>query len=463
MNNSQMPTLSAEDFAPLARQNLDTISARPSLSFWQNVWRRLQKNPRAIGSMIVIVGLLLFTLVGPLLWTQSPSMQWVGQASLGPIGSREAIVVGRNGFPLDQQQGYVVNQPAGEYIETLELLHGNTESIALRWNPVRDAVGYRIYRNEYPPTSRSELGLPLGNSYRNVFIDGLKLRHQDYYYSIVVVAEDGPSEDYVTLKVNPVLAMSFLEAQLQGLIPVDADPQSYLDKSIRLPAHPLGTDSLGRDMLSRLMYGARTSLFIGIVAPLCYIAFGILYGAMSGYLGGRMDNVMMRFAEFVIALPFLLFMILLKVAFGIGPGESGIYPMLVAMVLLSWPSSARLVRGQVLQLREEPYIDAARLMGAGSGYLIFRHMLPNVLGVVLVSSSFAIPSAIFTEAFLSFIGMGVSPPTPSWGSMSNDGIKTLFSYPHELLMPSFFICMTVLAFNLLGDALRDALDAKLGE
>jgi oligopeptide transport system permease protein len=162
----------------------------------------------------------------------------------------------------------------------------------------------------------------------------------------------------------------------------------------------------------------------------------------------------------VVALPFLLFMILFKVAFGIGPGESGVGPMLVAMVLLGWPSPARLVRGQVLALRNLPYVQAARLMGAGTGYIVLRHMTPNVLGVLLVSLSFAIPSAIFTEAFLSFIGLGVVPPTPSWGSLCNDGIRSMLTHPHELVVPATFISLTVLAFNLLGDGLRDALDVR---
>ena len=200
---------------------------------------------------------------------------------------------------------------------------------------------------------------------------------------------------------------------------------------------------------------------IGIVAPLFYVGFGLLYGGFAGYVGGRTDNALMRFADFVIALPFLLFMILFKIAFGIGPGESGIGPMLVALVLLSWPATARLVRGQVLQIREEPYVAAARMMGGGAYYLVLRHMLPNVMGVLLVSLTFAIPSAIFTEAFLSFIGMGVVPPTPSWGSMCNDGIRTMLSHPHELIFPALFISVTVLAFNLLGDGLRDAMDARL--
>ena len=169
----------------------------------------------------------------------------------------------------------------------------------------------------------------------------------------------------------------------------------------------------------------------------------------------------MRFADFVVALPFLLFMILFQVVFGIGPGESGILPMLLALVVLAWPATARLVRGQVLQIRQEAYISASRLLGAPSWYLVLRHMIPNTLGVILVTLTFAVPSAIFTEAFLSFIGMGVAPPTASWGSMSNEGLATMLTHPHELIFPALFISVTVLAFNLLGDGLRDALDARM--
>jgi oligopeptide transport system permease protein len=191
------------------------------------------------------------------------------------------------------------------------------------------------------------------------------------------------------------------------------------------------------------------------------VLFGVFFGSVAGFIGGKTDQVMMRFADFVVALPFLLFMILFKIAFGIGPGESGVMPMLVALVLLMWPATARLVRGQILQIREQGYISASQLLGARTHYLILRHMLPNTLGVVLVTLTFAIPSAIFTEAFLSFIGMGVAPPTPSWGSMSNEGIKTMLTTPHELIFPAALISTTVLAFNLLGDGLRDALDARM--
>ena len=209
------------------------------------------------------------------------------------------------------------------------------------------------------------------------------------------------------------------------------------------------------------MEGARVSLFIGVIAPLAFVIFGVAYGGFSGYIGGTIDNILMRLADFVVALPFLLFMILFKIAFGIGPGESGVIPMLVALVLLSWPATARLVRGQVLQIREQGYIDAARLMGASNHYLIARHILPNTMGVVLVTFTFAVPMAIFAEAFLSFIGMGVAPPTPSWGSMCNEGVKTMLSHPHELILPAALISITVLAFNLFGDGLTEALDARM--
>jgi oligopeptide transport system permease protein len=248
-------------------------------------------------------------------------------------------------------------------------------------------------------------------------------------------------------------------ARSRGLLEPDEAPAMGSD--VTLAWHPLGTDYLGRDMLSRLMYGARVSLFIGIFAPLAFVAFGTLYGSSAGFLGGRVDQGLMRVADFVIALPFLLFMILFKVVFNVEAGESGILPMMLAMVLLLWPATARLVRGQILQVREEGYVGASRLLGARTGYLVMRHMIPNTLGVILVTLTFAVPNAIFIEAFLSFIGMGVAPPTPSWGSMCNEGLKTMLTYPHELILPALLISITVLAFNLLGDGLRDALDAKM--
>jgi oligopeptide transport system permease protein len=292
------------------------------------------------------------------------------------------------------------------------------------------------------------------------FEDRLDLKPRRYYYSVVPIDATGVLLDgYQTISVDVLRVTTLGEVESQGLSA--ANINLIIGDSVNLAPHPLGTDYLGRDMLARLMAGARVSLFIGIGAPCLFILFGIVYGSIAGFLGGKIDQIMMRFADFVVALPFLLFMILFKIAFGIGPGESGIFPMLVALVILMWPATARLVRGQILQIREQGYIGASRLLGAKTNYLILRHMLPNTLGVVLVTITFAIPGAIFIEAFLSFIGMGVAPPTPSWGSMSNEGIKNMLTSPHELILPAILISVTVLAFNLLGDGLRDALDARL--
>lgn len=462
-----MRNLLRQDFEKLDRSAYvvqQQLSASRGERYWAGVWRRLCKNPRAVFSLLLLVGLLFFTLVGPYLWTQSPTQQALGQGSLPPHWSGKAMLVVEDDWqPARIDQAIIDDLNNGAATSELKIIveSAHTEWVRLRWSAVAGASGYHIYRQERRPQTVYDLGLPLGDTLSEQvvgFEDRLKLRVQTYFYSVVALNHAGEMLSYSTVEVVPEPAIAELDAQLQGLL---EGGHIQPGEAVSLPAHPLGTDSLGRDMLSRLMHGAQTSLFIGIVAPLLFVSLGVIYGAVAGYLGGMADNILMRFADFVIALPFLLFMILLKIAFGIGPGESGIWPMLLALLLLSWPGSARLVRAQVLQLREQPYVEAARLSGAGTGYLIVRHLLPNVLGVVLVSLSFAIPGAIFTEAFLSFIGMGVVPPTPSWGSMSQDGMKTLLSHPHELLLPSLFISITVLAFNLLGDALRDALDAKL--
>ncbi len=453
----------AIDFTPaLVTDDAETLS-RPSLSYWQDAGLRLKSNTRAIVSLYIILGLILFTLVGPSLWRIDPSQQDLEQISRPPTLGVKAILASDANYHEPIELENVPAYPEDDSISLvatsqLKLLSAaNTQSVLLRWQPVPGAAGYLIYRNNHAPEDGNDLGLPLdsldgGNlvSYQ----DSLALEPMTYYYSIV--ASDGidESEHYTSLAVKVQLAITQSDAKKRGLSGQEGD-------IVQLAAHPFGTDYLGRDMLARLMYGARVSLFIGIVAPALYILFGTLYGGLSGYLGSRIDNLLMRFADFVVALPFLLFMILFKIGFGIGPGESGVWPMLLAMVLLSWPATARLVRGQILQIREEAYVQAARLLGGSTVYLVFRHMVPNALGVILVTLTFAIPSAIFTEAFLSFIGMGVVPPTPSWGSMCNDGINTVLTHPHELLFPAAFISITVLAFNLLGDGLRDALDARM--
>ena len=339
---------------------------------------------------------------------------------------------------------------------TLEVVGRPTvEAVRLRWSHVPGAGGYLVYRSTSRPGG-DYLGLPMGEvSAGNVvsFEDAFNLEPRTYWYS-VVATNGAESRQAATLEVALTPGISLVDAKV-------IDPSARPGQVISRPRRPFGTDFLGRDLLARLMAGARVSLFIGFTAPFLAILIGILVGGASGYFGGRVDAWLMRITDFVLALPFLLFMILFKVAFGSGAGESGIGPMLVAMITLSWTGAARLTRGQVLQLREREFVQASRLLGARPAYLIVRHLLPNTLGVILVSLTFAIPSAIFTEAFLSFIGMGVAAPTASWGSMCNDGIKTFLVHPHEFLFPAAAISVTVLAFNLLGDGLRDALDPRM--
>jgi len=448
--------LSAADLTPVYHEQVREVLTRPSLSYWQDAWIRLKANRRALVSLWIVIGLLVFTVFGPFVWRVDPAAQDLDQISQPPGVDRTAWIV----TPLPIWNGETQGEGSGTGLRAFG--DPDTQAIRLRWDPAPEATGgYRIYRNIFPIGPERAYGLPLVMSRNEIWYeDRLDLRPRTYYYSVLPLNELGEHSgeaQIVELEARRVITVD--EARKRGLLALDHIPVN--GETVKLKLHPLGTDYLGRDMLARLMYGARVSLFIGIVAPLLYVLFGILYGATAGFIGGVLDAVMMRFADFVVALPFLLFMILFKFIFQVSAGESGIMPMLVALVILSWPATSRLVRGQILQIREEGYIGASKLLGAKTRYLILRHMIPNTMGVILVTLTFAVPSAIFTEAFLSFIGMGVAPPTPSWGSMCNEGIKTMLTTPHELVFPALLISITVLAFNLLGDGLRDALDARM--
>lgn len=463
LNTAALNNLTPADFLPLEKEDRADAIVRPSLSYWQDAWRRLRANRRALWSLYLIVGLLSFSYVLPLVVSFDATGQDLTQISQAPSTGRTSLIVdttpwsGR--FSQHGDSGADLTKVTG-----LEIVgEAHTESVRLAWQSVEGATGYNVFRHLLTPSSVTDLGLPLGQTElanQVFFEDRLKLQSVTYFYSVQSFNSAGEVGEYATIEVKPRHATSIESAITRGLISLEQKSDA-IGQEIELKRHVMGTDYLGRDILARLVYGGQTSLFIGIVAPLLFVFIGVVYGGVAGYMGGRVDEIMMRFADFVIALPFLLFMILFRVAMGIGPGESGVTPMLIALVALGWPTAARLVRGQVLQLREQPFVEAAQLMGANSHYLIWRHMLPNVMGVVLVSLTFSIPTAIFTEAFLSFIGMGVAPPTPSWGAMCNDGVKSFLSHPHELLFPAIFISLTVLAFNLLGDGLRDALDAKM--
>ncbi len=221
--------------------------------------------------------------------------------------------------------------------------------------------------------------------------------------------------------------------------------------------HWFGTDDLGRDVFVRVCEGGKISLTIGLAAALIDLCIGVVYGGVAGYRGGRTDEIMMRIVDILWGLPYLLTVILLMVIM-----PPGVTTIILALTVTGWLNMARLVRGQILQLKEQEYVLAAKTLGAGTGRLLFRHLLPNTVGPIIIMLTLTVPSAIFAEAFLSFLGLGVQAPVASWGTMINDALVTVLSGEWwRLFFPALFLCLTMLAFNALGDGLRDALDPKM--
>jgi oligopeptide transport system permease protein len=259
----------------------------------------------------------------------------------------------------------------------------------------------------------------------------------------------------ISAAVLVVIGLAALSAPWLAPYPFDVQDPSRLLQSPSL-AHWLGTDRLGRDLLSRVMYGARVSMTLGLATALIATAFGVAYGLAAGYLGGRTDNLLMRLLDVIYALPDLLLIILLTILLG-----RGLTGMVAALSLVSWVTVARLVRGEVLRLKSADYLDAARALGAGHLRIVFVHLLPLMLGPLLVTLSFRIPSAILAESTLSFVGIGLAPPTPSWGGMASDGWAAMRFYPHVIIVPSLAIAVTILAFNILGDYLNNRLNPRV--
>ena len=271
-------------------------------------------------------------------------------------------------------------------------------------------------------------------------------------------------EVFLTFKKNKLamfgLVVLVIVALMAIFVPIFS-PYTYSEQTSQYNAAPssqfwFGTDNLGRDIFVRAWVGARISLFIGLLAALVNVLIGVVYGSIAGLAGGKVDNLMMRICDVLNAVPYLLIVIMLLVVM-----KQGLVPMIAAMTITGWISMARIVRTEVLSLKNQEYVLAARTLGASTGHLIRCHLVPNAMGIIIVQMTLSVPGAIFTESYLSFLGLGVTPPMSSWGTMASEGAKAILTAPWRLLFPALLISLTIFAFNAVGDGLRDALDPKL--
>ena len=257
-----------------------------------------------------------------------------------------------------------------------------------------------------------------------------------------------------------IFVLFLIVVAILGPVITPFDPENYFDYDMLnegpSAAHWFGVDALGRDIFTRIWMGGRVSLTIAVVSALVDLILGSIYGGVSGYFGGTLDIIMMRLLEIINGIPYLIIVILLMMIL-----RPGMMTIIIAYSLVGWIPMARLVRGQVVALKQQEYIAAAEAMGAGPARIIARHLLPNTLSVVIVRVTLSIPSAIFSEAYLSYIGLGIPLPMCSWGSLAQLGIENFRIYPYQLIIPAICISLTMLAFNMFGDGLRDAFDPRL--
>ena len=423
--------ISPADFAPATKEERDDfIQERQSVSYWKDAWRRLKKNVVAMVALGVIIFLILFAFVGPYLI---------------PYGYEQFNKGAENLYP---------------YHYTLEDQKRLDAEIAARTETEVLDVDQMIAKAEEEAAARGE---------KLSSVDRAKIKAQ-----AKVAAQKSASAAH-DVDPNELRKELGIKKHMFGYSAAELERKAGGE---RVFPHIFGTDMYGRDILVRVMYGARVSMAVGICAALLVLCIGAVYGSISGYCGGKVDAVMQRIVELIYSVPEMLVVLLIATALkpilteyvntGSGPLKSfvntlgpNLISMFIAFGMLYWVTMSRIIRGQVLQLKQQEYVTAARALGASGGRIIRQHLLPNCIGQIVVTTCLQIPSAIFLESFLSYLGVGVSAPLPSLGSMATDALSGMYTYTYRLIVPSIILSIMILAFNLFGDGLRDALDPKL--
>ena len=426
--------ISSSDFEPATdTEKENMVEVRKSVSYWRDAARRFKKNTVSMVALVIFILLMIFAFLGPSLIPYDYENQYRSSQKLGPFeySSQEALVKGIEDdvdcmFATALQPGSATALDPGTYWFRFK---GNTYCFTLE-EKLSDSV---IYLKD------GELYIAKESDIRNG-------------------------------EITSSTPLEFTGEAAEGAKEIEVEKRVF--------PHMAGTDSQGRDILARTMYGARVSIIIGIVAALIVLVIGSIYGAVSGLCGGAVDFVMMRIVELIYSVPEVLIVLLLQVvlkdplqhwfdsshswfANAMSTLGAGIVSIFITFGLLYWVTMARIVRGQVLMLKSQEFVTAATALGASNGRIIRRHLLPNCVGQLVITTCLQIPSAIFLESFLSFLGLGVSAPMASLGSLCSDALGTITIYPYRLLFPGAILTIIVLTLTLVGDGLRDALDPRL--
>ncbi len=528
------------NFKKVAKEDKQDIEqTRRSLTYWQDVWRRLKNNKSSMVGLVGVIFIVLLAVVGPWLTPYDYSDQQSDFSNLPPrldireVGDKTFYVT-RVYRLLELQDGRVVDRFADLDTNVVDKINHHAKEIILPINvettqtyalPSSVTLGADEYYSEKWGIALGDTTYSFGDDavevvyihpdspFQNVEFEGspYDVNESGYFAELTLVDNYGEANaedaayDFDHGAENLITALedaTFVEEirfygeevivdYSYGLMNDNMVPDGYEDVNLTIEYQGeenkyvtdtihnkiflLGSDTQGRDILTRVLYGARISLIVALIATVVNFIIGVTYGAVAGYLGGNWDNFMMRVVDIINSIPLVLWVILLMVVlrevvidieiagrtYVIFRGTSGLGTIAIALGTVYWVAMARLVRGQVIGLKEQEFVLAARTIGVSNAKIISRHLIPNALGPIIVSMAMMIPAAVFTEAFLSFIGLGVSAPQASLGTLANNALSGFQSYPYKLFFPAAMIALMMLAFNFLGDGLRDALDPRL--